>query len=55
MAEIGRNGYDKAMQRYGVERPQPPIPWNLRRVEAPPAPTETQTPLFLFDDLDHAA
>lgn len=55
MSEIGRNGYYKAMQRHGVERPQPPIPWNLRRLEALPAPTKTQTPLFRFDDLDHAA
>lgn len=55
MAEIGRNGYYKVMQRYGIERPQPPIPWNLHRIEALPTPTETQAPLHLFDDLDHAA
>jgi hypothetical protein len=53
MSEIGRNGYYKVMQRYGVERPQPPIPWNIRRFEAEPSPTETQ--ITLFDDLERAA
>lgn len=55
MAEIGRNGYYKVMARHGVTRPQPPIPWNVRRFQAPPMPSTAQTPLLLFDDLDHAA
>ncbi|HEY0734749.1 MAG TPA: hypothetical protein VGD69_07560 [Herpetosiphonaceae bacterium] len=55
MREIGRNGYYKVMARHGIERPQPPIPWSLRRFEAQPSPTGTQVPLFLFDDLDQAA
>jgi hypothetical protein len=55
MSEIGRNGYYKVMQRYGVERPQPPIPWNVRRFQAEPTATGTPVPLLLFDDLERAA
>ena len=52
MSEIGRNGYYKVMRRYGVERPAAPIPWNVRRLQAPPTPTAIQISL---DDLDRAA
>jgi hypothetical protein len=55
MAEIGQHGSYKVMQRYGVERPQPPIPWNVRRFQAEPVPIGTQAPLILFDMRDQAA
>lgn len=53
MSEIGRNGYYKVMAQHGVTRPEPPIPWNVRRFQAPPTPTGSQ--ITFIDDLERAA
>ncbi len=57
--EIGQNGYYKVMQRYGVERPPPPISLNERRwmaeQERVHQPDAQQGALFMNDDTRKAA
>jgi hypothetical protein len=59
MQEIGRNGYYTVMQRYGVERPLPPISLNERRWmaehERAQEPAAEQGALFTLDDLRKTA
>ncbi len=57
--QIGQNGYYKVMQRYGVERPPPPISWNERRwlaeQERATQPDAEQGALFTLHDTRKAA